>query len=73
MNLVRLFRIIGYVTSVVLFIFGLILLTGVFDFFRFRNLPSNFRVMFGVVFIHYGIYRFVRLKFVRKNDVEDDL
>jgi hypothetical protein len=72
MNLTGFIKILGYFTSIVLSIFGLIILTGVFDFLRMRNLPDQFRIMFGTVFLLYGIYRFVRLKFSQKETDEQD-
>jgi hypothetical protein len=72
MNLAGFIKILGYFTSIVLSIFGLIILTGVFDFLRMRNLPDQFRIMFGTVFLLYGIYRFVRLKFSQKVKDEED-
>jgi uncharacterized membrane protein YdcZ (DUF606 family) len=66
MNIAGFFKILGYFTSIVLFIFGLVILTGVFDIFRLRYLPDQFRIIFGIVFLLYGMYRFVRLKFIRK-------
>ena len=73
MMLAKVFRIVGYFTSILLFVLGLILLTGGFGFFGFGHLPGNFKVIFGIVFMLYGIYRFVRLKYVgRDNNNEED-
>jgi hypothetical protein len=73
MNLAGFIKILGYFTSIVLFLFGLIILTGVFDFLRLRNLPEQFRIIFGIVFLLYGIYRFVRLKFSQRDTDEEDI
>lgn len=72
MTLTKAFRIFGYFVSVVLLIFGLILVTGFIDYGRLKYVPSQFRITFGVVFILYGIYRFVRLYYTRDYDKNDN-
>ena len=62
------FRILGYVSSVILFVFGLCLLTGFFGFHRIVRFPEELRTIFSIVLMLYGIYRFVVLKFKRRDD-----
>jgi hypothetical protein len=51
--------------------FGLIFMTAAFNLFNVQYLPKNFRIMFGIVFMLYGIYRFVRLMTVKKDKDEE--
>jgi len=70
MTLTKIFRIFGYFVSVVLLLFGTLLLAGFFH--GARNVPDKFRITFGVVFVLYGMYRFVRLYYTRKDNVNDE-
>jgi len=73
MNLVKVFRIFGYFVSVVLFVFGLVLVTGFIDYGGLKHIPGQLRITFGVVFTLYGIYRFVRLYYTKaKDETEKD-
>ncbi|HQJ75185.1 MAG TPA: hypothetical protein PKW14_06370 [Bacteroidota bacterium] len=72
MTLVKAFRIFGYFVSIVLFVFGLVLVTGFINYGRLKYVPDKFRITFGVVFILYGIYRFVRLYYTRDYDKNDE-
>ncbi len=65
MTLSKIFRIFGYFVSCVLFLFGIVLLTGFFNIHGIKYIPSTYRITFGVVFILYGIYRFVRLYYTK--------
>ena len=71
MSLNKIFRIFGYFVSAVLFTFGMVLITGFFNMRGIKYVPSQYRITFGVVFILYGIYRFVRLYYTR-NDEQDE-
>jgi len=69
MSLNKIFRIFGYFVSAVLIVFGIILITGIPLYAGLYNIPDQPKIMFGVVFILYGIYRAVRLLFInRKQD-----
>ena len=72
MNLTKIFRIFGYFVSTVMFVFGLVLVTGFFGYGSLKHVPNQFRITFGVVFILYGIYRFVRLYFTREKDLTEN-
>jgi hypothetical protein len=74
MSLNRIFRIFGYFVSVVLTIFGLILITGIHIpmYASVKNIPDQPRIVFGVVFLLYGIYRGVRLFFSRERNEDDE-
>ena len=74
MNLNRIFRIFGYFVSVVLIIFGTILVTGIHIpmYARLNNIPDQPRIVFGVVFLLYGIFRGLRLFFSNKNEDNEE-
>jgi hypothetical protein len=73
MNLAVFIRIFGFAASFCIIAFGVIFLTAAFNLFNVQYLPKNFRVMFGIVFILYGIYRIARLVTVKKDmDEEGD-
>ena len=76
MNLNKIFRIFGYFVSAVLIVFGIILVTGIPLYAGLKPIPDHpTRVVFGVVFLLYGIYRAVRLFFSNKEQPkpeEDD-
>jgi hypothetical protein len=74
MSLNRIFKIFGYFVSVVLIIFGTILVTGIHIpmYARLNNIPDQPRIVFGVVFLLYGIFRGLRLFFSNKKQEEDD-
>jgi len=74
MSLNRIFKIFGYFVSVVLIIFGTILVTGIHIpmYARLNNIPDQPRIVFGVVFLLYGIFRGLRLFFSNKEQEEDD-
>jgi cytochrome c biogenesis protein CcdA len=61
---------LGYAVSAVVFVFGAVIATGLLIDVRF---PPQFRVMFGIVFMLMGIYRFVltRTK-IRQWQAEDE-
>ncbi len=71
MNLTKIFRIFGYFVSIVMFVFGLVLVTEFFGLGSLRHVPDQFRITFGVVFILYGIYRFVRLYFTKEKKITE--
>jgi uncharacterized membrane protein len=74
MNLNKIFRIFGYFVSVVLIIFGTILVTGIHIpmYASIKNIPDQPRIVFGVVFFLYGVYRGVRLLFYREQKEEEE-
>ncbi|MDE3056906.1 MAG: hypothetical protein KGJ59_02995 [Bacteroidota bacterium] len=57
----------GYVISVCIFLCGIMVVGGIL---LPLYIPQKFRIMFGVVLILYGIYRFItlRLKLRQKNE-----
>jgi cadmium resistance protein CadD (predicted permease) len=61
---------LGYLVSAVAFVFGIILLSGI----AFQYVPSQMRIMFGVVMILLGIYRLVltRTKARQQNKDEEE-
>ena len=50
----RIIRLVGYVTAVVVFVAGIAILLGLI---LPSYIPQNFRTIFGVLFLIYGIYR----------------
>jgi len=59
---------LGYVLSGFLFICGLVVATGLFIP---PTMPQKFRIMFGVVMLLYGVYRFVNLRIKQQQKNED--
>ena len=58
----------GYVLSAFLCICGIIVATGLF---MPPTMPQKFRIMFGVVMLLYGVYRFVHLRIKQQQKNED--
>lgn len=50
---------LGYVLAALFFLGGIIVATGLF---MPPTMPQKFRIMFGVVMLLYGVYRFVNLR-----------
>ncbi|HTR80823.1 MAG TPA: hypothetical protein VMM58_04265 [Bacteroidota bacterium] len=59
---------VGYALSGFLFIGGLIIATGMF---MPPTMPQKFRIMFGVVMLLYGVYRFVNIRIKQQQRDED--
>jgi uncharacterized membrane protein len=59
---------LGYAVSALTFVFGIILICG----FAFLYIPSQLRIMFGVVMILWGVYRFVLTRTRMRQQHEDD-
>jgi len=59
---------VGYVLSGFLFLCGVVVATGVFVP---PTMPRKFRIMFGIVMLLYGIYRFVNIRFQQQQRNED--
>jgi len=70
MSLNKIFRIFGYFVSAVLVVFGIVLITGIPLYAGLYNIPDRSKIMFGVVFILYGVYRAVRLLFLSEKQDE---
>jgi len=49
---------LGYSVSAVTFVFGIIILSGL----AFQYIPIQMRMMFGIVMVLWGVYRFVLTK-----------
>jgi hypothetical protein len=59
---------IGYTLSAFLFLCGIVIATGIF---MPPTMPQKFRVMFGIVMLLYGIYRFVNIRIQQQQRNED--
>jgi uncharacterized membrane protein len=61
---------LGYSVSAVTFVFGIVIVSG----FTFQYIPIQMRMMFGVVMILLGVYRFVltRMRADRQNENEEE-
>jgi hypothetical protein len=57
---------LGYTVSVVTFLFGIVMLSGVL----FSYVPGQLRMTFGVVLILWGIFRFLNTRMRVKQDKE---
>ena len=59
---------LGYLLSGFLFVCGIVVAAG---FFMPPTMPSRVRVMFGVVMLLYGVYRFVNIRMKQQQRDED--
>jgi uncharacterized membrane protein len=61
---------LGYSVSAITFVFGIVIVSG----FAFQYIPVQMRMMFGVVMILLGVYRFVltRTRASRQNENEEE-
>jgi hypothetical protein len=57
-----------YVLSACLFVCGVVVATGLF---MPPTMPQKFRIMFGVVMLLYGVYRFINLRIKQQQRNED--
>jgi len=64
MTAAKLFRYFAYAASTLISLTGFLIVAG---FLLPTNIPSTFRVMFGIVLVLYGVYRFVVIHFRRRN------
>lgn len=64
----RIFAYFGYAMSVVFFGMGIYVL---FLFPEEFHMPEKFRVMFGVVLLLYGVYRFISLRIKQRQADEE--
>ncbi len=59
---------VGYVMSGFLFLCGIVVATGIY---MPPTMPQKFRIMFGIVMLLYGVYRFVNIRFQQQQRNED--
>ncbi len=59
---------VGYVLSGFLFVCGIAIATGLL---MPPTMPQKFRIMFGIVMLLYGIYRFVNIRIKQQQRDED--
>jgi hypothetical protein len=59
---------LGYSVSAVTFVFGIIIVSGL----AFKYIPIQMRMMFGIVMILWGVYRFVLTKTRTHRQHEDE-
>ena len=59
---------LGYALSGFLFLCGIVIATGIF---MPPTMPQKFRIMFGIVMLLYGIYRFVNIRIQQQQRDED--
>ena len=61
---------LGYVVSVLTFVFGATIVSGI----AFQYVPMHLRITFGIVLMLWGIYRFVytRIRSHQKNEDEEE-
>ena len=65
----NLFDILGYVVSIFVLLVGIAMIFGLL----LNQTPSNYRILFGVVLVLYGIYRFVTLRIKQKKSYSNDV
>ncbi len=59
---------LAYSVSAITFVFGIVIVSG----FAFRYIPIQMRMMFGIVLILWGVYRFVFTKTRIRRQFEDE-
>ena len=69
MNLTLIVRIMNAAIRAMFIVIGIFLIVGLF---RLRNVPPQFRILMGVVFVLYGIFRIVTLFMKKKEDGEPE-
>lgn len=67
MNLTMIVRIMNTAIRAMFIVIGIMLIVGLF---RLRNVPAQFRILMGAVFILYGIFRIVTLLMTKKDSGE---
>jgi hypothetical protein len=67
MNLTLIVRIMNMAVRAMFIVIGIMLIVGLF---RLRNVPAQFRILMGAVFVLYGIFRIVTL-FMTKREGGD--
>lgn len=67
MTVAKFLRYFGYAASTMLSLLGVLIIVGLLIP---SYVPSNFRVVLGVVLVLYGIFRFVSLRFKKTEDEE---
>jgi hypothetical protein len=60
---------LGYLVSAITFAFGLIIVSGL----AFQYIPIQMRMMFGIVMVLWGVYRFVLTKTRAHRQLEDEV
>lgn len=59
---------LGYSVSAITFVFGIIIVSGL----AFQYIPIQMRMIFGIVMILWGVYRFVLTKTRARRQHEDE-
>lgn len=67
MTVAKFLRYFGYAASTTLSLLGVLIIVGLLIP---SYVPSNFRVLLGVVLVLYGVFRFVSLRFKKTDDEE---
>lgn len=67
-NSIKIFDIIGYIVSIVAILTGIAMIFGFF----LSQIPENYRILFGIVFLLYGIYRTVSISLNQKKKYPDE-
>ena len=65
MTVAKFLRYFGYAASTTISLAGVLIIVGLLIP---SYIPSNYRVLLGVVFVLYGIYRFVSLRFKKPDE-----
>lgn len=69
MKVQNILRIFGYVVAILVGVIGIAVTAGLLIP---SYVPQNYRILFGIVFILYAIYRIVTLRITRKRDTISD-
>lgn len=65
---VKILDIFGYIVSIVTIFAGIAMIFGLL----LSQIPENYRILFGIVFLLYGIYRTVTLRLKHKKNYTDE-
>lgn len=67
-NPIKILDVFGYIVSVVTILVGIAMIFG----FLLLQIPENYRILFGIVFLLYGIYRSITIRLKQKKTYSDE-
>lgn len=64
----KILNFLGYTVSVLTIVVGIAMIFGLL----LSQIPGNYRILFGIVFLLYGIYRTVTIRLKQKKNYSDE-